>query len=252
MIYFPKSRGSFESSHENPYNLMSKSVTKLDAGPKQSILRNLRVHDRSRKAAVSTVDLFQPRAVSTILHRRGSACSAREMSASKGVRPDSRSVSSFEITRQSKDFSAEKVNPYALNNSISTANMTVKEYVKQVSNKRKLNKSALNYHPTSRDKNQKLNMLWKNMPTKSCYLDDICKAEKAKIGPNKYTAHKDWASVSNNISIHGQSRKGKKYFHDRITLCDEIVKEARRKSVPDPAAYKVKFVEPRIILGVSD
>ena len=61
---------------------------------------------------------------------------------------------------------------------------TLKEYVSAV-NKRPEAKSVLNYCPD--DRYLHLNVTkWGNFGKKTCFLDDIMKIEKKKLGPSHY------------------------------------------------------------------
>lgn len=95
--------------------------------------------------------------------------------------------------------------------------MSVREFVTLNQNNLRLSKTPLRYHPTDRMDKQNI-LQWDRLPRKTCYLDDIMKVENKKIGPQKYADHQVWTSVLNNISVHGSSRKGKTFHHDRVLM----------------------------------
>ena len=59
---------------------------------------------------------------------------------------------------------------------------------------------------------------WKNVGPKTCFLDDIMKMEKKKIGPQKYAGHSQWSDVLSNHNIQGMASKGKLHQHDRVLI----------------------------------
>ena len=59
--------------------------------------------------------------------------------------------------------------------------MSVSDMIKFSFIGRNENKSALNYHPVTQH-TEKIHK-WSNEGSKTCFLDDIMKVEKKKIGP---------------------------------------------------------------------
>ena len=49
-------------------------------------------------------------------------------------------------------------------------------------NKLRTTKTPLRYHPNTRMYHERV-LNWKKLPQKTCFLDDIMKLEKKKIGP---------------------------------------------------------------------
>ncbi len=89
---------------------------------------------------------------------------------------------------------------------------------------------------------------WARLPPKTCYLDDIMKIEKKKIGPQQYAPHEVWSSVLNNITVHGSNRKGIAFHHDRVLMSNELIKDAKRKQIPPPGHYNTQIKE-RLLYG---
>ena len=83
-----------------------------------------------------------------------------------------------------REASVESHDPYgtALSKPEAKQQMSVKEFVSLNSNSLRLSKTPLRYHPTGRMDKQCI-LPWDKLPPKTCYLDDVMRVEKKKIGP---------------------------------------------------------------------
>ena len=82
----------------------------------------------------------------------------------------------------------------------------------------------MSYYPF--DTKLKMNIeKWTNQSRKTCYLDDIMKIEKKKIGPGHYAAgtHKQWSDHLSSTMQHGHAQKGKFGRHDRVLYLQELM-----------------------------
>lgn len=95
--------------------------------------------------------------------------------------------SAYQIdSAQKRESSAEKGDPYGTASAAFKPDakklMSVKEFVALNKNNLRLSKTPLRYHPTARMDKQSI-LQWDRLQPKTCYLDDIMKAERKKIGP---------------------------------------------------------------------
>ena len=78
------------------------------------------------------------------------------------------------------------------------------------------------------------------MPPKKCYLDDIIRVEKKKIGPQQYAQQIKWSDDCRSVLKHGHSHKDEFSKHDRVTVTSEYITQQKRKGVPAPGTYDPK------------
>jgi hypothetical protein len=93
--------------------------------------------------------------------------------------------------------------------------VTIRQIAIMNKNRSRFVRTPNSYFP-SKDPGESGILNWERMPQKSCYLDDVMKMERKKVGPNKYSHHNVWTSVLNNSFIHGSNKKGKTFYHDRV------------------------------------
>ena len=81
---------------------------------------------------------------------------------------------------------------------------------------------------------------------KHTFLDDVAKAAKKKLSPDKYATVQNWGEMSHSKLMHGHAQKNRFSPGDRLTVLAEAIKIDKRRNIPAPGTYS-KFPQARVL-----